>query len=46
MHVLLVEDEPYVRRALARSMTAWGHDVTEAEDGGAALDALAATAST
>jgi DNA-binding response OmpR family regulator len=43
MHVLLVEDERHVRRALARSMTAWGHAVTEAEDGRAALDALVGT---
>lgn len=38
MHILLVDDERHVRRALARSLEASGHVVTEAERG---VDALA-----
>jgi DNA-binding response OmpR family regulator len=38
MHILLVDDERHVRRALARSLEASGHIVTEAERG---VDALA-----
>jgi DNA-binding response OmpR family regulator len=40
MNILLVEDEPHVRQALGRSMTAWGHDVVAVETGAAALAAL------
>jgi DNA-binding response OmpR family regulator len=39
--VLLVEDEHHVRRALARSLEAWGHDVTEADSVELARAALA-----
>jgi DNA-binding response OmpR family regulator len=38
MRILLVDDERHVRRALARSLEASGHVVTEAERG---VDALA-----
>lgn len=31
MKVLLLEDEIHVRRALARSLEAWGHTVTEVD---------------
>lgn len=31
MKVLLLEDEVHVRRALARSLEAWGHEVIEAD---------------
>ena len=40
MNILLVEDEPHVRQALGRSMTAWGHHVVAVETGTAALAAL------
>jgi two-component system KDP operon response regulator KdpE len=30
MHILLVEDERHIRSTLVRSITAWGHDVSEA----------------
>jgi DNA-binding response OmpR family regulator len=42
MNVLLVEDELHVRRALARSLEAWGHAVTEVETAASALSALGA----
>jgi DNA-binding response OmpR family regulator len=42
MHILLVEDEPHVGRALERSMTAWGHEVVAVGTGAAALAAIAA----
>jgi DNA-binding response OmpR family regulator len=42
MHILLVEDEPHVRAALARPLTAWGHTVTEAASANDAAAALAA----
>ncbi len=35
--VLVVDDDPPLRRMLARSLTAEGFDVTIAADGGAAL---------
>ncbi len=39
--VLVVDDEPAVRRALERALRLENHDVTLAEDGEQALDALA-----
>lgn len=42
MNVLLVEDEVHVRRALARSLQAWGHDVTEADTAELAQAAIVA----
>ncbi len=42
MNILLVEDEPHVRRALARSLEAWGHELTEAGSAELALAAIAA----
>ena len=39
--VLVVDDEPAVRRALERALRLENHDVTLAEDGEAALDQLA-----
>ncbi len=39
-HVLLVEDEPLVRRALARTLTRMRATVTEVEDGASALARL------
>jgi two-component system KDP operon response regulator KdpE len=38
--VLVVDDEPAIRRFLRTSLTAQGYQVSEAEDGGAALEAL------
>ena len=40
--VLIVEDEPALRRVLARNLTGRGLDVREAETAGEALDAIAA----
>jgi DNA-binding response OmpR family regulator len=40
--VLIVEDEPALRRVLARNLTGRGLDVREAGTAGAALDAIAA----
>jgi DNA-binding response OmpR family regulator len=40
--VLIVEDEPVLRRILARNLTGRGLDVREAGTAGAALDAIAA----
>ena len=42
MNILLVEDELHVRMALARSLAAWGHEVTEADSAELALAATAA----
>jgi two-component system, OmpR family, response regulator MprA len=42
MHILVVDDEPAVRDAVDRALRLEGHDVTLAEDGRAALDAVAA----
>lgn len=42
MNVLLVEDEVHVRRALARSLQAWGHEVTEADTAELAQAAIVA----
>jgi two-component system response regulator MprA len=44
MKVLIVDDEPGVRAALQRALALERHDVTLAEDGQQALDALAAGA--
>ncbi len=40
MNVLLVDDELHVRRALARSLEAWGHSAIEADTASAGLVAL------
>jgi len=42
MNVLLVEDEAHVRGALARSLQAWGHEVTEADTAELARAAIGA----
>jgi len=42
MRILVVDDEPAVRDAVDRALRLDGHEVTLAEDGRAALDALAA----
>jgi two-component system, OmpR family, response regulator MprA len=42
MHILVVDDEPAVRDAVDRALRMEGHEVTLAEDGRAALDAVAA----
>src|SRR2546421_10067835 len=39
-HVLVVDDDPPVRRMLERTLSAEGHAVTTAADGGAALAAV------
>jgi len=43
-NVLVVDDEPQIRRALALNLTARGYTVLEARDGGDALKVAAATA--
>jgi two-component system response regulator MprA len=43
MRILVVDDEPAVRDAVDRALRLDGHEVALAEDGRAALDALAAT---
>jgi len=43
-HVLVVEDEPAMRRALALNLTARGYRVSVAEDGTTALNAAASGA--
>ena len=40
LKVLVVDDEPAIRRFLRTSLTAQGYQVTEAENGAAALDNL------
>ena len=40
LRVLIVDDEPAIRRFLRTSLTAAGHETLEAEDGRAALDQL------
>jgi len=40
MRALVVDDEENVRRVVARAIASGGHEVTEVEDGLAALDAL------
>jgi two-component system KDP operon response regulator KdpE len=40
LHVLIVDDEPAIRRFLRTGLSAQGYRVTEAEDGSAALAAL------
>lgn len=40
LRVLVVDDEPPIRRFLRTSLTAQGYDVTEAEDGARALDEM------
>jgi two-component system, OmpR family, response regulator MprA len=42
MRILVVDDEPAVRNAIDRALRLDGHDVALAEDGRAALDAVAA----
>ena len=42
MRILVVDDEPAVRNAVDRALRLDGHDVALAEDGRAALDAVAA----
>jgi CheY-like chemotaxis protein len=42
--ILAVDDEPLVRRAVARVMTRLGHDVAEAPDGTSALTLVRETA--
>src|ERR671914_744488 len=42
MRILVVDDEPAVRDAVDRALRLEGHDVAVAEDGRAALDAVAA----
>lgn len=42
MRILLIEDERHVRVALARALTAHGHNVMECDGGELALDALRA----
>jgi len=37
--ILIADDDPTLRRALADRLTHWGHGVTEAADGRAALEA-------
>jgi two-component system KDP operon response regulator KdpE len=39
-HILVVDDEPAIRRFLRTSLSAQGYQVSEAEDGEAALDAV------
>ncbi|HMB69273.1 MAG TPA: sigma-54 dependent transcriptional regulator, partial [bacterium] len=41
-NVLIVDDDPDLRRALSDRIAFWGHSVTEAESGEAALEATAA----
>jgi CheY-like chemotaxis protein len=41
--ILLAEDDDSVRRFVARALELGGHEVTEAEDGGLASEALAAS---
>jgi len=40
LHLLVVDDEPAIRRFLRTSLSAQGYHVAEADDGKAALDAL------
>ncbi len=40
MRILVVDDHALVREALATGLKLLGHDVAEAADGGAALDAM------
>jgi sigma-B regulation protein RsbU (phosphoserine phosphatase) len=42
MRILIAEDERITRSSLARQLTAWGHEVTAAEDGQQAWELLAA----
>ena len=39
--ILVVDDEPQMRRALRNALTAHGYEVTVAEDGATALEAIA-----
>jgi CheY-like chemotaxis protein len=41
-HILLIDDDPTVREALSRMLTAVGHGVAEAEDGEAGIAKFAA----
>ncbi len=44
IHILLVEDEPFIRQATAYMLSELGHAVTEAKDGAAALKILTSQA--
>tara|TARA_B110000483_G_scaffold88474_1_gene109118 strand:+ start:151 stop:741 length:591 start_codon:yes stop_codon:yes gene_type:complete len=41
VQILAIEDDPVARRVLRQALTKLGHEVVEAEDGEAALDAMA-----
>ena len=41
MQILAIEDDPVARRVLRQPLTKLGHEMVEAEDGEAALDAMA-----
>ncbi len=43
LSVLVVDDEPAIRRALERALTRWGHTVHLATSGEAACEALASS---
>ncbi len=40
MKILVAEDEEFNRAILARTLTQWGHEVVEADDGGKAWEVL------
>lgn len=40
--VLVVEDDPMLRRVVVRTLKHWGYTIREAPDGGAALDQVGA----
>jgi DNA-binding response OmpR family regulator len=43
VQVLIADDDPVSRRVLARMLTGWGYEVTEARDGQQAWEGLAQT---
>jgi two-component system cell cycle sensor histidine kinase/response regulator CckA len=43
--VLVVEDDPMLRRVVVRTLRNWGYSILEAPDGGAALDQIGASES-
>lgn len=43
LSVLIVDDEPAIRRALEKALTRWGHQVLTATSGEAACETLAAS---